>query len=87
MLARYNKTGSIRGTAAFERYLKNEGEGGGDIEVDYTIPVEEEKGGAFGARQAIIMGVPESAMNAQGPKGLGTLGNEYDYFPEQKARY
>ena len=32
MLARYDKTGSIRGTGAFDRFLKWEGEGAGDGE-------------------------------------------------------
>ena len=69
MLTRYDKTGSIRGTTAFEKFLKWEGEG---AEGDLTLPAED--GADFGARQAIIMGVSESAMNQEGPKGLGTMG-------------
>jgi hypothetical protein len=30
----------------------------------------------FGARQAIILGHPESSLNAEGPRGLGTLERE-----------
>ncbi|CAO2655068.1 Nn.00g118010.m01.CDS01 [Neocucurbitaria sp. VM-36] len=89
MIARYDKTGSIRGTAAFEQFLKWEGEGAGDGEGDLTVPVDdEEPGAAYGARQAIIMGFPESAMNANGPKGLGTLERQDDneYFA-LKRRY
>lgn len=82
MIARYDKTGSIRGTTAFEKFLKWEGEGAGDAEGDLTVPVDDdEPGAAFGARQAIIMGVPESAFNKDGPRGLGTLGvNDEGYF-------
>ncbi|KAI4623895.1 uncharacterized protein J4E88_009578 [Alternaria novae-zelandiae] len=82
MIQRYDKTGSIRGTAAFEKFLKWEGEGGGEREGDLTVPVDDDNdGGSFGARQAIIMGHPESVMNAEGPRGLGTLEREggYDY--------
>ena len=46
------------------------------------MPVDDDNdGGSFGARQAIIMGHPESVMNAEGPRGLGTLEREggYDY--------
>ncbi|RMZ72662.1 heme binding [Pyrenophora seminiperda CCB06] len=74
MIQRYDKTGSIRGTSAFEKFLKWEGEGGGEREGDLTIPLDDgDQGGPFGARQAIILGHPESAMNAEGPRGLGTL--------------
>jgi hypothetical protein len=79
MVSRYDKTGSIRGTGAYEKFLKWEGEGGGESEGDLTVPVDDgDGGGAFGARQAIIMGLPESAMNAEGPRGLGTLEREGD---------
>jgi hypothetical protein len=79
MIQRYDKTGSIRGTSAFEKFLKWEGEGGGEREGDLTVPLDDgDEGGAFGARQAIILGHPESTMNAEGPKGLGTLEREGD---------
>jgi hypothetical protein len=83
MISRYDKTGSIRGTSAFEKFLKWEGEGGGEREGDLTVPVDDgdgERGGVFGARQAIILGHPESSMNAEGPKGLGTLEREGDGY-------
>lgn len=72
MLTRYEKTGSIMGTAAFEKFLRWEGEGGGDREGDVTVPLydDEDEGGVFGARQAIVMGFSESELDAQGPKGL-----------------
>ncbi|KAF1838038.1 hypothetical protein BDW02DRAFT_565301 [Decorospora gaudefroyi] len=74
MIQRYDKTGSIRGTGAFEKFLKWEGEGGGEREGDLTVPLDDRnEGGSFGARQAIILGHPESAMNAKGPRGLGTM--------------
>jgi hypothetical protein len=77
MIQRYDKTGSVRGTSAFEKFLKWEGEGGGEDEGDLTVPLDGgNEGGPFGARQAIIMGHPESAMNAGGPRGLGTLERE-----------
>jgi len=79
MIQRYDKTGSVRGTSAFEKFLKWEGDGGGEREGDLTIPLDDEdQGGPFGARQAIILGHPESAMNAEGPRGLGTLERELD---------
>ena len=76
MIARYDKTGSVRGTVAFEEFLKWGGKGGGEREGDLTIPVDDGVDGdreVFGARQAIILGHPESAMNATRPRGLGTL--------------
>lgn len=75
MLQRYDKTGSIRGTVAFERFLRTEREGGGESQGDLTVPLDEGGGGGavYGARQAVILGHPESAMNAEGPRGLGTL--------------
>ncbi|KAL6703488.1 hypothetical protein ACN47E_009586 [Coniothyrium glycines] len=87
MLQRYDKSGSVRGTAAFEKFLKWEGEGGGEREGDLTVPLDDgsEYGGLFGARQAIILGHPESAMNAEGPRGLGTM----EHLDDEKyfARY
>jgi hypothetical protein len=84
MIQFYDKKGSIRGTAAFEKFLKWEGEGGGEREGDLTVPLDDgDEGGIFGARQAIILGHPESAMNAEGPRGLGTLEREM----ENRYRY
>lgn len=82
MVACYDKTGSIKGTVAFDRFLKWAGEGAGDAEGDLTVPVDEDGPGAvYGARQAIIMGLPESTFNKDGPKGLGTLRmNDKGYF-------
>lgn len=75
MVARYDKTGSIKGTGAFEKFLKCEGDGGGEGEEDVTIPLDDTVGGvALGARQAIIMGHPESAIN--GNMGLEALERE-----------
>ena len=77
MIRTYDKTGSIRGTIAFEKFLKWEGEGGGEREGDLTVPLDDgDDGGVFGARQAIILGHPESSLNAEGPRGLGTLERE-----------
>ena len=73
MLARYEKTGSIMGTAAFDRFLRCEGEGGGEGEGDVTVPLydDEDEGGVFGARQAIVMGFSEREWDARhGAKGL-----------------
>jgi hypothetical protein len=66
MLQRYDKTGSIRGTAAFEKFLVREGDGGGEREGDLTVPVDEEDG--------------EGLVNADGPRGLGTLEREGDGY-------
>ncbi|EOA86786.1 hypothetical protein ACJQWK_08218 [Exserohilum turcicum] len=75
MIHFYDKKGSVRGTAAFDKFLRCEGEGGGEREGDLTVPLDDEDGcGAFGARQAIILGHPESAMNAEGPRGRGAWG-------------
>lgn len=82
MLERYDKSGSVRGTAGFERFLKYEGEGGGEREGDLTVPLDDgdEGGNVFGARQAIILGHPESTLNKEGPRGLGTMADEERYF-------
>jgi hypothetical protein len=54
----YNKTGRIRGACAFEKFLKREGEGGGDRDNDMTVPLDDcIDGVALVARQAIIMGI------------------------------
>ncbi|KAI8935595.1 hypothetical protein NX059_008161 [Plenodomus lindquistii] len=81
MLARYDKTGSVMGTSAFERFLRKEGEGGGEREGDYTVPLDDDDDCAvYGARQAIIMGFPETELNAEGPKGLGTMTNKAEMY-------
>lgn len=54
MIDRYDKTGSIRGTAAFDAFLKWQGEG---EEGDLTVPLDDSVDGvALGAREAIILG-------------------------------
>lgn len=59
MIERYDKTGSIRGTAAFEAFLRWQGEGGGEREGDLTVPLDGSVDGAeWGAREAIILGHP-----------------------------
>jgi hypothetical protein len=76
MLGRYDKTGSIRGTSAFEKFLKVEGDAGGEREDDLTVPLDDSVDGVrLGARQAIILGYPESAMN-NGEGGLEALERE-----------
>jgi hypothetical protein len=75
MLQRYDKTGSVKGTAAFDRFLKTEGDGGGESEVDMTIPLDDSVNGVqMGARQAIVMGYPEGVLGAGG--GLEALERE-----------
>lgn len=74
MLARYDKTGSILGTAAFDKFLRWEGEGRGEREGDVTVPLYEEDGDVFGARQAIVMGFSEREMIPRGLKGLESVG-------------
>jgi hypothetical protein len=75
MLVRYDKTGSIRGTGAFEKFLKAEGDAGGERDDDFTVPLDDQVNGVqLGARQAIILGHPESAMGGDG--GLIALEKE-----------
>lgn len=57
MLSRYDKTGSIRGTVAFEKFLKSEGDAGGERDDDLTVPLDDSVDGhRLGARQAIVLG-------------------------------
>lgn len=71
MLKLYKSTGSIRGTAAFEKFLKAEGDGAGMRDDDFTIPLNDSVNGvALGARQAIVMGLPESACVEGGLEAL-----------------
>lgn len=59
MIERYDKTGSIRGTSAFEVFLKYQGEGGGSQDGDLTVPLDDSVDGVvLGAREAIILGHP-----------------------------
>jgi hypothetical protein len=74
MLIRYDKSGSIRGTGAFEKFLKEEGDGGGDRGDDMTVPLDDCNGVASGARQAIIMGHPAGELDNNG--GLLALEQE-----------
>jgi hypothetical protein len=83
MLVRYDKTGSVRGTGAFEKFLKGEGEGGGDRDNDMTVPLDDCMDGvALGARQAIIMGHPAGSLDGSG--GLEALERELN---ERKGFY
>jgi hypothetical protein len=68
MLGRYDKTGNIRGTGAFERFLKGEEDCG---EEDVTVALED----CGGARQAIVMGRAEGGLGMEG-KGLEELERE-----------
>ncbi|KAL5117860.1 hypothetical protein ACEQ8H_004178 [Pleosporales sp. CAS-2024a] len=101
MLARYDKTGSIRGTAAFEKFLKPQGGGGGHAllqatassqpqQDDLTIPLDncDDRGVALGARQAIVMGHPVHGM-WHGAGGLEALEKELNErkLLEQGAKY
>jgi hypothetical protein len=76
MLARYDKTGSIRGTGAFEKFLKPEGDALGEQDDDVTIPLDDcdDNGVALGARQAIVMGHPAGVLDGDG--GLLALEKE-----------
>lgn len=75
MVACYDKHGSIKGTGAFEKFLKGEGDAAGEGEEDVTVPLDDAVGGVpLGARQAIVMGFPESAIN--GNMGLEALERE-----------
>jgi hypothetical protein len=59
MIERYDKTGSIRGTAAFEAFLRWQGEGGGERDGDLTVPLDDSVDGVvLGAREAIVLGHP-----------------------------
>lgn len=60
MIQRYDKTGSIRGTNAFEAFLRWPEQGGsGDRDGDLTVPLDDSLDGvAWGAREAIVLGHP-----------------------------
>ncbi|EAT83949.2 hypothetical protein HBH56_157770 [Parastagonospora nodorum] len=76
MIIRYDKTGSIRGTVAFDKFLKPEGDGLGEQEDDVTIPLDDrdDHGHVLGARQAIVMGHPAGMLDGDG--GLLALEKE-----------
>ena len=76
MVIRYDKTGSIRGTSAFEKFLKPEGNSLGEQEDDVTIPLDDrdDRGHVLGARQAIVMGHPAGMLDGDG--GLLALEKE-----------
>jgi hypothetical protein len=77
MIVRYDKTGSVRGTGAFEKFLKREGDAGGERDDDMTVPLDEfAPGYSLGARprQAIIMGHPAGGLDGSG--GLLALEKE-----------
>lgn len=59
MIERYDKTGSIRGTSAFEVFLRYQSEAGGSQDGDLTVPLDDSVDGVvLGAREAIILGHP-----------------------------
>jgi len=67
MLGRYDKTGSIRGTGAFEKFLKGEGDAGGERDDDLTVPLDDCVDGVrLGARQAIVLGHAEDGVVMEG---------------------
>jgi hypothetical protein len=72
MLGRYDKTGCIKGTGAFEKFLKCVADG---VEDDLTVPLDDSVDGVqLGARQAIVMGYPENAIGGKG--SLEAMGRE-----------
>ncbi|KAF2129201.1 hypothetical protein P153DRAFT_375740 [Dothidotthia symphoricarpi CBS 119687] len=86
MVERYEKTGSIRGTSAFEEFLNVRKEvsgvvplrGGasfedapGRVEGDLTVPLRDSVMGIdIGARQAIVLGYPEEEFERGFSGGL-----------------
>jgi hypothetical protein len=66
MVERYDKTGSIRGTSAFEAFLRwHDGNGGSGQEGDLTVPLDDSVDGVFlGAQEAIILGHPEGPLGS-----------------------
>lgn len=71
MIARYDKTGSVKGNRAFDKFLLNEGDGTGTKDDDVTIPLDDDIAGMpLGARQAIVMGYSENAMGEGGLEAL-----------------
>jgi hypothetical protein len=72
MLGRYDRTGCIKGTGAFEKFLKCVPDG---VEDDLTVPLDDSVDGVqLGARQAIVMGYPEDALG--GKRGLEAIQKE-----------
>lgn len=60
MLERYDKTGSIRGTGAFEAFLRWQDGSDATQEGDLTVPLGDSVDGVcLGAQEAIILGYPE----------------------------
>lgn len=63
MVERYDKTGSIRGTSAFEAFLRWQSEGG--QEGDLTVPLNDSVDGVvLGAQEAIILGHREGPLGS-----------------------
>ncbi|KAL5412276.1 hypothetical protein PMIN04_009925 [Paraphaeosphaeria minitans] len=56
MLERYDKTGSIRGTTAFEQFLRFADDRKYTTYGDVTIPVRDSVAGEHGAMRAIVLG-------------------------------
>ncbi|KAF1923859.1 uncharacterized protein M421DRAFT_104156 [Didymella exigua CBS 183.55] len=65
MVERYDKTGSIRGTSAFETFLRWQDGHGGSQEGDLTVPLGDSIDGVgLGAQEAIILGHPEGLLGS-----------------------
>ena len=75
--SRYDKTGSIRGTAAFETFLRFSDDRNYTADGDVTVPVRDSiAGGHTGAMQAIVLG--HASESSPAPQRRGTWGREAD---------
>ncbi|KAJ4304881.1 hypothetical protein N0V90_000409 [Kalmusia sp. IMI 367209] len=72
MLERYDKTGSIRGTAAFEQFLRFGDDRNYAQDGDVTVPLRNSVAGEHGAMQAIVLGHANDAV------GLRERGGTWD---------
>ncbi|KAF2437237.1 hypothetical protein P171DRAFT_459306 [Karstenula rhodostoma CBS 690.94] len=63
MLERYDKSGSIRGTTAFEQFLRFGDDRNYTADGDVTIPVRDSVAGEHGAMQAIVLGHASESPN------------------------
>lgn len=66
MVERYDKTGSIKGTSAFETFLRwQDGNGGSGQDGDMTVPLNDHIDGVvLGAQEAIILGHAEGPLES-----------------------
>ncbi|KAF1979248.1 hypothetical protein BU23DRAFT_549264 [Bimuria novae-zelandiae CBS 107.79] len=76
MLERYDKTGSIRGTTAFEQFLRFGDDRNYTAAGDVTIPLRDSITGEHGAMQAIVLG--HASDSPALPQRSGTWGREAD---------